>query len=1186
MKMKKFTSCFEISILVLAIFAFSFFLASPVSAEINYCCEKTVGGASCQNENQVKCDPNYKSTPTSCDSTSYCKGGCCYDSKEGLCMENTPKAVCDSAGGAWDEEKDCNIPQCNLGCCVIGGEASLTTLVRCKKLATFYGVEADYRSSIKDEQTCIGIANAQDLGACVYTSEFLKTCKFRTQGSCEAMKTNSTDTTFHKNYLCSNDELGTNCARQHHTGCVEGKDEVYWFDSCNNRENIYDSDKTKSWNNGKVLDKDESCNPSSSNAGSKSCGNCDYFLGSYCRKWNSGEGSSSVKPDYGEYFCRNLNCAKTSDGKSHKHGESWCATDKTANVVGSRYVKHICIQGEEIIEPCADFRQEVCIEDKVKTSAGDFNEAACRANRWQDCTGTANQQDCENSDKRDCNWIGENDKCVPLNPPGLNFWGEESDIKQICSQGNSQCIVEFEKGLISSEKTCVKNCECLDGSWKEEMNSMCNALGDCGGKVNIANKASGSSSTSSGGFNKTGWVIVGQVIKGLSGILPGALVSALGPSTEADWLASLGKNAPAEEIGFKGGDYKLYQDPAAVGGAGGGAGASSSWSQGFNKALGIGAGEEGATTLESVLYSPIVSSAAWGLIVGFAAGFIAEFAGASGKQAQTIGTAAGLGTFSGMFAVKMAWVSSATTGLIVGGVVGVVVLLAFYKQEYTQIIDFTCEPWEAPIGGKDCELCNKNKYIPCSEYRCRSLGQACQLLNAGTSNESCAWVNQNDVKSPSISPLDSALTSGYSYTDVKLRPPGTGMRIIRTSASDGCVKAFEPLTFGISVNEPSQCKVDYNHTAKFDNMQYYFGETNLYKYNHTQKMSLLGPAALKAQAPELQNDGSYTLYVRCRDANGNYNEDEFAIRFCVEKGPDTTPAKVEGTSITNSAPIGYNVSETPLELYLNEPADCKWSWEDKDYSNMEQTMSCVQNIWDMNAQQTYTCKTTLTGLKKNQVTSFYFRCKDQPWLVNGSDRNVNKQSYVFSLRTTNSLYITKVLPNETAVGTAEPLPVYLQAETENGEDKGKATCYYGTDNRTFIEFFETQGKSVHKQTLYLNKGEYTYYIKCIDLGGNIAYSSTRFAVDVDASPPLIIKAYNENGKLKIKTDEKSTCTYSPESCNFLFEEGTNMPYSDSVDHYTDWKTESTFYIKCKDEKGNEASTCSMIIYPYDVFDNE
>ncbi|PIN80563.1 hypothetical protein COV16_00570 [Candidatus Woesearchaeota archaeon CG10_big_fil_rev_8_21_14_0_10_34_8] len=714
---------------------------------------------------------------------------------------------------------------------------------------------------------------------------------------------------------------------------------------------------------------------------------------------------------------------------------------------------------------------------------------------------------------------------------------------------------------------------------------MCNAIGDCGGKVNIANKVSGSSSTSSGGFNKTGWVIVGQVIKGLSGILPGALVSALDLA-----LAGTGPSgktlADAQDI--------MYGDGAggasninALNSISGGPGTtkSPSW---ISQMFGTDKIVEGATAgkkLEAVLYSPIISSAAWGLTVGFVAGFIAEFAGASGKQAQTIGTAAGLGTFTGIFITKMAWVTG-MTGAIVGGVTGVIILLAFYKQEYTQVISFTCEPWTAPTGGNDCELCNKNKYIPCSEYRCRSLGQACQLLNAGTSNESCAWVNQNDVKSPSIAPLDSALTSGYSYTDVKLRPPGTGMKIIRTSSADGCVKAFEPLTFGISVNEPAQCKVDHNHTKSFDSMQFYLGESNMYKYNHTQKMSLPGPAALKAQSPELQNDGTYTLYVRCKDANGNYNEDEFAIRFCVEKGPDTTPAKVESTSITNGAPIGYNVSSVPLEVYLNEPADCKWSWEDKDYGNMEQTMSCVQNIWDINTQQTYTCKTTLTGLKKDQITSFYFRCKDQPWLVNGSDRNVNKQSYVFSLRTTNQLYIAKVLPNGTAVGTAEPLPVYLQAETENGADKGDAICYYSINNRTFIEFFETQGKSVHKQTLYLSKGEYTYYIKCIDLGGNTAYSYTKFDVEVDSSSPLIIKAYNENGKLKIKTDEKSTCTYSTENCNFLFEEGTNMPYSNSVDHYTDWKTESTFYIKCKDEKGNEASTCSMIVYPYNVLEKD
>ena len=104
---------------------------------------------------------------------------------------------------------------------------------------------------------------------------------------------------FHKDYLCSADELATNCGPTTETMCIEGRDEVYFKDTCGNRGNIYDSNKVYSKNSAywqKIVNKEESCNnkPKKGNAGSKSCGNCDYFRGSICK-----EG----KANYGDYAC-------------------------------------------------------------------------------------------------------------------------------------------------------------------------------------------------------------------------------------------------------------------------------------------------------------------------------------------------------------------------------------------------------------------------------------------------------------------------------------------------------------------------------------------------------------------------------------------------------------------------------------------------------------------------------------------------------------------------------------------------------------------------------------------------------------------------------------------------------------------------------------------------------------------
>jgi len=379
---------------------------------------------------------------------------------------------------------------------------------------------------------------------------------------------------FHPGKLCSAEELGTNCGPSKETTCLPGKEEVYFVDTCGNPANIYDGSKINNkayWAND--VRKQDSCGPNSNNANSQSCGNCNYILGSTCRPADSG----SANPTYGDNICVNLNCIDE-NGATRLHGESWCAFDEGRDFspilnpdtagdqldnavarfsdqvgnefraqagtlvndalgklgagqnigtpflsssgapVGSRFYRRMCNNGEILVEPCADFRQEECIENTVRTNQGDFTEAACRVNRWQDCTAQTGRQDCENADQRDCRWFagieyvlmggltngstlaggnalqqlgreiksGERElgSCVPENSPGLNFWrGEEA--AGICAQANAICPVTYEKG-IGGDWKCVENCECLPGGELElKRAQLCMAIADCGPKTNF-----------------------------------------------------------------------------------------------------------------------------------------------------------------------------------------------------------------------------------------------------------------------------------------------------------------------------------------------------------------------------------------------------------------------------------------------------------------------------------------------------------------------------------------------------------------------------------------------------------------------------------------------------------------------------------------------------------------------------
>ncbi len=559
---------------------------------------------------------------------------------------------------------------------------------------------------------------------------------------------------------------------------------------------------------------------------------------------------------------------------------------------------------------------------------------------------------------------------------------------------------------------------------------------------------------------------------------------------------------------------------------------------------------------------------------------------AGGEDGETWGAVSGLsGALAYVVSKSIYGSSGAVFGMEIGSFtvtpavfgigVGVIVFALTYKETSIKTVEFNCLPYEPPVGGNKCELCNE--FEECSEYTCKSLGQACEIVNKGTEQEKCIWANPNDVNSPIIDVRVNDKYTTKPFTSV--RPPATGVEI---NFNEGCIKAFTPLEFEIISDEPSQCKIDYNMTS-FEEMSYYVGGDNIFDYNHTEKLALPGPDAINALAPELKNDGVYTLYTICRDANGNENENPYAIRFCVEPGPDLTAPVIEDTNVPSGSPIQFNKSTLDLEIYVNEPAECKWSHEDVSYELMGNDMDCNNNLWEMNSMNTYTCSAVLNGIESRKENDFYFRCKDQP-SSEESDRNTNSKSFEYVIKGTQPLNILDIEPNEIIRGSSDVIPVFLKVKTDNGYNNGEATCYYSLtdDEDDYIEFLETGGNE-HEQRQDLSEGDYTYYIKCVDLGGNADYGSVFFEVETDSSGPVVVRLYKENEELKIITNEKADCSYSFIDCNFEIEDGINMISYDYVIHKEDWKTKK-YYIRCEDKYGNQPNPnkCSIIVRPFEV----
>lgn len=576
-----------------------------------------------------------------------------------------------------------------------------------------------------------------------------------------------------------------------------------------------------------------------------------------------------------------------------------------------------------------------------------------------------------------------------------------------------------------------------------------------------------------------------------------------------------------------------------------------------------------------------------------------------GNALQAGGTVAGLSSLFGE--------SIGAHAPFIGLGVGALVFILTYKKIEFETVFFTCQPWEAPIGGEDCEKCN-DAIHPCSEYRCKSLGQACELVNKGTEKELCVWKNPKDVNSPSIRPLENALTKGYVYVPIGIRPPNWGTEI--KPQKDDCIPPFTPIQFGLETDKPAQCKIDFLikegggqvegqepvrpiNPLGYDEMKFYFGSNTLYDYNHTQTLSLPSPDTVNRVGElnvnetgglEIRNDGNYNLYVRCRSANGFYNADPYLINFCVEKGPDLTPPTIEETSIRDGQPVNFGVDKIEISVFTNEPSNCRWARDnDLSYQDMTNEMTCANNLQDIRDNMLYECRTTLTGIQDRKENLFYFRCEDQPWeAVN--NRNRMQAGKPFTLAGTQPLNIKdgSVIPEHESVitGATTTVTVNLELETQNGYKNGEASCLYSPNNETYIKFKDT-GTHLHKQSQDLVQGTYTYYYKCVDLGGNLAETSTTFEIFIDTTPPIVARVLNDGNRLKIITDEDAICRYANDpnvQCNFDLSlgEGNPMRYPQQDvenEHLAEWKPDNNYYIKCQDINGKQPNPteCSIIV---------
>ena len=1104
---------------------FNMDILGTVSAQgVRGCCGLTTTGNTCQEVPAEQCDANSKFVPTSCDSTDFCRIGCCISPNNGLCSQKTSKKACDELGGTFKDDESCNINECRKGCCVLGTETIWTTEANCQWEGNTQNKDlpTDWKSDVVSNLECSFLSEKNREGACVYDSGDKKKCVLTSLDNC--FKRTGSETNFFKNKLCSDAELNTVCTAKNEKNCLPGEEDVYWFDSCGNKEGIAED--------------------------------CDLYRGSYC----------------GGDSCKDISCDTNGDGiKDKENGESWCSYDAYIgdgkDTVGSRHVKHICYLGRERLAPCSDFRNEICVEEEHEIGGKTFTQAACRLNRWRECLNyntkkTGMKEKCE--ENIDCKSKNINmggsfkfDICLPNYPPGLdikpdNLFNDDGTINEkayysqnsaeaVCDIGSLECIETWIITLFGP--ICVDNCKCHTSYFTKEMNDLCSSLGDCGAFVNYL----GDSSDSGYGVRARG-----------GGGPPRLSSSQFGFSKFADMSAT-----PA-----KPGDYAFFEtiDPESLQVAGGGDKGLSAFEQ---ELLGA-AGAFGSPLLLAMLKQDVDDeNDVEGGVNNLRSGSIGLSRYTSGISSAKTGVMAqleGMGTvdpvgnkpmIAAALGALIGQLIAGTVGAMLGGLLGMLGFLGSFRVH----IFFDCLPWEAPPGGGKCNECNKLD-VPCTEYRCESLGQACNLINKGTGNELCI-AKESDNTIPIIEPFMEAISEGYKYHNVN----ENGFEILTEEGE--CLEPYTPVDFGIKINPFAKCRFGSDAKEGYKEMQERFGpKGNYIMPAHLNKLFIPSPQAFKnaynLSDEQVEDIGKINLYLKCQTEWGNVNPNPYAIKTCVKPGPDLTAPRIILSTPGTGTYLPYEAQEQDIQIYVNEPSECKYSLEDKEFEKMENTMSCIVNPHEY----------TIYGLPCNftadvsQNNKFYIRCKDL-----SENLNIMTESYIIEFgESTTELKISEVIPRigDTRTYGVEPATGILKLKTEGGALDGLAICSWeGNGYEDSFRYLNENGDIIHEYKLTsLTRGRYSINFECKDSAGNIAEASTNFVVKIDKFGPKIVRAYHENG-LKIVTSEVAECRQDFKR-NFVFEDASGMNTADGINHFGDWELKN-YYVQCKDEYGNKGA---------------
>lgn len=474
--------------------------------------------------------------------------------------------------------------------------------------------------------------------------------------------------------------------------------------------------------------------------------------------------------------------------------------------------------------------------------------------------------------------------------------------------------------------------------------------------------------------------------------------------------------------------------------------------------------------------------------------------------------------------------------------------------------EYTCTPRKAPLNA-DCTKCNAEGSA-CTKYSCEAIGQNCEYSSTSGTCE-----NKGDLESPSIT----------------VNCPD--------SSTIGIQK---PVSINVSTSEISYCKFSIGSaTANYDLMSYDFGNT--WTTDHKVLLSIPGSNSATVggvlQYPLITRSGNFDVFIRCVDPKGNGDSESAKLcSFTVPRTPDRNPPVVLKMTPTSDSPIAFNTSSKTVIATINEPAECRWAVTDIDYDLMNKNFNCSDKPVFMNEVSGYNCEANLTGITRvvGNISKFYIRCKDQPYLVDrqklvdymlnegytGSEidtvlsgayseeqlrefmqsegylpneidtfiemytnmesstyyRMKSPQSKDYSLKASAKLEISEVTPTKRVTLGPSFASWPLTVKTIGGGYNGATDCRWSLNYKnssTAYSDFQTYQSTSKSQTIdQLTEGDYFLSVICTDKAENRATYEGSLEIRYDRTAPLISRVYNDKGNFKLTTNEPAICKFT------------------------------------------------------------